>query len=811
MKFSLDFKECLKDSPKFRHSLEKAEGDVEQLEVKLERVVKLCNTMTDQGKAFNNASSGFIMGVRDLANYFDDDEMVSVCLNKFCQSMSEMLKFFSILMDQAQRSVTKNLNTFIRSEIKNIKDTRKHFEKISDDMDSAMNRNSQAPKSKPQECEDAFNLMMANKSCFAHTSLDYVYQINILQSKKRFEVLETMLSFMKAQATFFHQGQELYQDCEPYMKDIANQVKELNAKAKVEWKEMERRHDLVQNMEIKPGPDTDDTDDLHMEGYLFKRTKHAFKTWVRRWFTIQQNQLRYQKRTKDHNYTIMEEDLRLCTVKPALEIDRRFCFEVLSPTRSHMLQAHTDEEFQTWVSAIQSGVTKAYRAAEKRHSVSETTTSPVKEESNVDQSTESPAPTEEKKSKAQIQMEKLYTIPGNSVCCDCGSPEPRWASINFGITLCIECSGIHRGFGVHVSKVRSITLDAWEPELLKVFSELGNDIVNRIYLVNVPDDVTRATPECNRTVRESWIRSKYITKAFVSKLPGPKLSESKVKGWRVKKKTRRSPARTNMTEEGLSPDSDVTSGLLEAVLSVSKDSSKDSRDSDSGLGQSHRSDSTLDQSDIMVFGTDTEHADLQRSFDLDLSENSSSSGSDEDTTSVTSWEDMSTLDPNMLLFKAAQARNLPVMLEALANSADPNWVCGDNEDKTPIMKAIETGSLAACEFLLLNGAKLDRSDRNGQTALHLATALGNTGQVCQFLKRGANLNVQDNEGKDPLSMAVSAANADIVTLLRLAKLNEEMKESDDYLGSNPGDETFNDVFRDFTNMASNNPEKLKRK
>ena len=36
-----------------------------------------------------------------------------------------------------------------------------------------------------------------------------------------------MLSFMKAQATFFHQGQELYEDCEPYMKDIAEQVSEL--------------------------------------------------------------------------------------------------------------------------------------------------------------------------------------------------------------------------------------------------------------------------------------------------------------------------------------------------------------------------------------------------------------------------------------------------------------------------------------------------------------------------------------------------------------------------------------------------------
>ena len=63
----------------------------------------------------------------------------------------------------------------------------------------------------------------------------------------------------------------------------------------------------------------------------------------------------------------------------------------------------------------------------------------------------------------------------------------------------MSCS-ISRGFGVHVSKVRSITLDAWEPELLKVFSELGNDVVNRIYLVNVPEDVAMATPDCNRYV-----------------------------------------------------------------------------------------------------------------------------------------------------------------------------------------------------------------------------------------------------------------------------------------------------------------------
>jgi len=57
---------------------------------------------------------------------------------------------------------------------------------------------------------------------------------------------------------------------------------------------------------------------------------------------------------------------------------------------------------------------------------------------------------------------------------------------------------------------------------------------------------------------------------------------------------------------------------------------------------------------------------------------------------------MSSLDPNMLLFKAAQARNLAVMLEALANGAETNWVNIQEEDKTPLMKAVETVSVSCC-------------------------------------------------------------------------------------------------------------------
>ncbi|XP_050162262.1 arf-GAP with coiled-coil, ANK repeat and PH domain-containing protein 1-like [Myiozetetes cayanensis] len=145
------------------------------------------------------------------------------------------------------------------------------------------------------------------------------------------------------------------------------------------------------------------------------------------------------------------------------------------------------------------------------------------------------------------------------------------------------------------------------------------------------------------------------------------------------------------------------------------------------------------------------------------------------------------------------------MADALAHGADPGWVNGADDNRTPLLEAVAANSLLACEFLLQNGASVNQSDNRGRGPLHHATMLGHTGLACLFLKRGADVNAVDAEGKDPLSIAMDLANADIVTLLRLAKMRElEVAQGQ------TGDDTYLDIFRDISLMASDHPEKLAR-
>ena len=115
--------------------------------------------------------------------------------------------------------------------------------------------------------------------------------------------------------------------------------------------------------------------------------------------------------------------------------------------------------------------------------------------------------------KCQSQIEALLREDDNKYCVDCDAKGPRWASWNLGIFLCIRCAGIHRNLGVHISRVKSVNLDAWKPEHVTSMQKMGNSKARLLYEANLPEDFRR--PQTDSAL-ESFIRAKYEHKKYIA-------------------------------------------------------------------------------------------------------------------------------------------------------------------------------------------------------------------------------------------------------------------------------------------------------
>ncbi|KDN47621.1 hypothetical protein RSAG8_03411, partial [Rhizoctonia solani AG-8 WAC10335] len=125
-------------------------------------------------------------------------------------------------------------------------------------------------------------------------------------------------------------------------------------------------------------------------------------------------------------------------------------------------------------------------------------------------------------------LQELVQLPGNEVCADCKSRAPRWSSWNLGIFICVQCASIHRKIGTHVTKVKSVNLDAWTKEQVESVKNMGNIASNAKWNPNE----SRHPPPTNLeeserdSEMEKYIRAKYETKKFLDRKPAVSSSSS---------------------------------------------------------------------------------------------------------------------------------------------------------------------------------------------------------------------------------------------------------------------------------------------
>lgn len=122
-------------------------------------------------------------------------------------------------------------------------------------------------------------------------------------------------------------------------------------------------------------------------------------------------------------------------------------------------------------------------------------------------------------------LEAVLQKPENAYCCDCGAANPRWVSINLGVFLCLRCSGVHRSLGTHISRIRSVDLDAWTLQEIATLDTQGNKVGNQIWEAVVPLHKTKPTPSSPISELEAWIKAKYCLKAFALQLSSTQLSK----------------------------------------------------------------------------------------------------------------------------------------------------------------------------------------------------------------------------------------------------------------------------------------------
>ncbi|XP_074496541.1 rho GTPase-activating protein 42 isoform X2 [Sebastes fasciatus] len=365
---TLEFSDSFLDSPDFRERLKCHEIELERTNKFIKELIKDGNMLITALKNLSAAVQKFSQSLQEfqfecIGDAETDDEVnIAQSFKEFSQLLTTVEEERRRLIQNADDVLITPLEKFRKEQIGAAKEGKKKFDKETEKYYSTLERHlNLSSKKKEAYLQEADTQIDKERQLFYDASLEYVFKIQEVQEKKKFEFVEPLLAFLQGLFTFYHEGYELAHEFEPYKQQLQFNLQNtrnnfVSTKQEVE-KLMKRIRSADQDYK-PPGQWT-------MEGFLYVQEKRPLGcTWTRHYCTYEKGSKTFSmsntenKSAGKQNGLVLNQPemfkLKSCIRRKTDSIDKRFCFDIEVVERHGVmtLQALSEPNRRLWLEAM---------------------------------------------------------------------------------------------------------------------------------------------------------------------------------------------------------------------------------------------------------------------------------------------------------------------------------------------------------------------------------------------------------------------------------------------------------------------------